>query len=114
MAIVTRRIAPGYAERYHPPRMKRVLGLFVYHPEKTCPLCGSSHVHRTKRGRVLEFWILLFFPFRPYRCGKCRQRFYGPKKFARKENPDEPHEANEPNEVVEVSASDSRFQSSRR
>jgi len=37
------------------------------------------HVHRTKRGRVLEFWILLIVPVRPYRCGKCRQRFYAPK-----------------------------------
>ena len=40
------------------------------------------HVHRTKRGRILEFWILFFIPVRPYRCGKCRLRFYGPKKFA--------------------------------
>jgi ribosomal protein L37AE/L43A len=61
--------------------MKQVLGFFVYQPEKSCPLCGSSHVHRTKRGRVLEFWILLLLPMRPYRCGKCRQRFYAPKKF---------------------------------
>jgi hypothetical protein len=37
------------------------------------------HVHRTKRGRILEYWVLLFMPVRPYRCGKCRQRFYGPK-----------------------------------
>jgi hypothetical protein len=40
------------------------------------------HVHRTKRSRILEFWVLLFMPIRPYRCGKCRLRFYGPKKFA--------------------------------
>ena len=69
--------------------MKRVLGFFVYQPEKFCPLCGSSHVHRTKRGRILEFWLLLFMPFRPYRCGKCRQRFYGPKKFPPVIDPDE-------------------------
>jgi hypothetical protein len=69
--------------------MKRVFGLFVYHPDKTCPLCGSMHVHRTKRGRILEFWVLLFLPVRPYRCGKCRQRFYGPKKFASTRDPDE-------------------------
>jgi hypothetical protein len=61
--------------------MKRVLGLFVYHPEKTCPRCGSMHVHRTKRGRILEYWVLLFMQVRPYRCGKCRQRFYGPKQM---------------------------------
>ncbi|MGH9678546.1 MAG: hypothetical protein ACRD4Y_01205 [Candidatus Acidiferrales bacterium] len=59
--------------------MKRVLGLFVYHPERTCPHCGSTHIHRTKRGRLLEYWVLLFLPVRPYRCGKCRQRFYAPK-----------------------------------
>ena len=59
--------------------MKRKLGLFVYAEERICPLCGSDHVHRTKRGRLLEFWVLLFLPYRPYRCGKCRQRFYGPK-----------------------------------
>ena len=39
-------------------------------------------MHRTKRGRILEFWVLLFVPVRPYRCGKCRLRFYGPKKLA--------------------------------
>jgi len=59
--------------------MKRVLGLFVYHPERSCPKCGSMHVHRTKRGRLLEFWVLLVLPVRPYRCGKCRLRFYCPK-----------------------------------
>jgi len=48
-------------------------------------MCGSDHVHRTKRGRILEFWLLLFLPFRPYRCGKCRQRFYGPKNMPRRE-----------------------------
>jgi ribosomal protein L37AE/L43A len=82
-------IAPGYARRYHAFPMKRKLGLFVHTEERTCPLCGSDHVHRTKRGRLLEFWILLFLPFRPYRCGKCRQRFYGPKKLPKKESPDE-------------------------
>jgi hypothetical protein len=83
------RIGRGSAGRYHALQMKRVLGLFVYHPEKTCPLCGSTHVHRTKRGRLLEFWVMLFLPVRPYRCGKCRQRFYGPKKFASTGDPDE-------------------------
>ena len=78
-------IAPGYARRYHAFPMKRKLGLFVYTEERSCPLCGSDHVHRTKRGRVLEFWVLLFLPYRPYRCGKCRQRFYAPKNLARSE-----------------------------
>ena len=82
-------IAPGYTRRYHAFPMKRKLGVFVYTEERTCPLCGSDHVHRTKRGRLLEFWVLLFLPFRPYRCGKCRQRFYGPKKLPKKEDPDE-------------------------
>jgi hypothetical protein len=40
------------------------------------------HVHRTKRGRFLEYWVLMFMDVRPYRCGKCRLRFYGPKKFS--------------------------------
>ena len=62
--------------------MRRVFGFFLYHPEKKCPRCGSMHVHRTKRGRILEYWVLLFISIRPYRCGKCRLRFYGPKKFS--------------------------------
>jgi hypothetical protein len=61
--------------------MRRVYGFFIYNPEKICPRCGSMHVHRTKRGRILEYWVLLLMPVRPYRCGKCRLRFYGPKKF---------------------------------
>jgi transposase len=61
--------------------MRRVFGFFVYQPEKTCPRCGSMHVHRTKRGRILEYWVLLFLDIRPYRCGKCRLRFYGPKRI---------------------------------
>lgn len=40
------------------------------------------HVHRTKRRRLLEYWVLMFMDVRPYRCGKCRLRFYGPKKFS--------------------------------
>jgi hypothetical protein len=82
-------IALGYAGRYYPGPMKRALGLFVYTEDRNCPLCGSDHVHRTKRGRILEFWVLLFLPFRPYRCGKCRQRFYGPKRMPKREGLDE-------------------------
>lgn len=59
--------------------MRRVLGVFTYVEERRCPRCGSTHVHRTRRGRVLEFWVLLLVSARPYRCGKCRLRFYGPK-----------------------------------
>jgi ribosomal protein L37AE/L43A len=80
-----RAIAHGFARRYHELPMKRKLGLFVYTEERNCPLCGSEHVHRTKRGRILEFWVLLFLPYRPYRCGKCRQRFYGPKNLPKRE-----------------------------
>jgi ribosomal protein L37AE/L43A len=82
-------IAPRFVRRYHALPMKRKLGLFVYTRERYCPLCGSDHVHRTQRGRLLEFWVLLFLPYLPYRCGKCRQRFYGPKKMPRRENRDE-------------------------
>src|SRR5258707_14154870 len=112
MTIVSRRIAPVYSEGYHALRMKRVLGFFVYQPEKSCPLCGSSHVHRTKRGRILEFWILLLLPLRPYRCGKCRQRFYGPKKFARTGDPDERRVHREPQKDDEPLAFHSRSRSS--
>jgi len=70
--------------------MNRTFGLFVYTEERNCPLCGSDHVHRTKRGRVLEFWVLLFLPFRPYRCGKCRQRFYGSKEMPRRQGVEDP------------------------
>lgn len=65
---------------YYPDRMKRAFGVFLYSAEKICPRCGSLHVHRTRRGRVLEWWVLLLVPVLPYRCGKCRLRFYGPKK----------------------------------
>jgi hypothetical protein len=82
-------IAPALARRYHAFVMKRLLGMFVYTDERNCPLCGSDHVHRTKRGRLLEFWVLIFLPFRPYRCGKCRQRFYAPKNMPRRETVDE-------------------------
>ena len=66
---------------YYPVNMRRVLGLFIYQRDKSCPRCGSEHVHRTRRGRLLEYWILVFLPVRPYRCGKCRLRFYGPKRY---------------------------------
>ncbi len=82
-------IAPRFDGRYHPLLMKRTLGMFVYTEERKCPLCSSDHVHRTKRGRLFEFWVLLFLPYRPYRCGKCRQRFYGPKNLAKKDFLDE-------------------------
>jgi hypothetical protein len=82
-------IARGREWRYDPLPMKRTLGLFVYTGERNCPLCGSEHVHRTKRGRLLEFWVLLFLPYRPYRCGKCRQRFYGPKNLPKRETLDD-------------------------
>ncbi len=75
-------IAPVYYQRYYPVQMRRICGLFAYSPDKTCPRCGSTHVHRTRRGRILEFWVLFFLPVRPYRCGKCRLRFYAPKKLA--------------------------------
>ena len=69
--------------------MKLALGLIMYTADRTCPLCGSDHVHRPKRGRLLEFWVLLFLPYRPYRCGKCRQRFYGPRSMPKTERLDE-------------------------
>jgi hypothetical protein len=47
------------------------------------------HVHRTKRGRILEYWVLFFVSVRPYRCGKCRLRFYGPEKFPDLRQPDD-------------------------
>jgi hypothetical protein len=88
-------IAPGSIRRYHPLPMKRKLGLFPYTEARSCPLCGSEHVHRTRRGRLLEFWVLLFLPFRPYRCGKCRQRFYGPRHMPRKQSVEEPAEVSD-------------------
>jgi ribosomal protein L37AE/L43A len=69
--------------------MKRSHGLFLFTEDRTCPLCGSAHVHRTKRGRILEFWVLLILPYRPYRCGKCRQRFYGPRSMPKSEGHEE-------------------------
>lgn len=83
-------IAPRLARRYDPWPMRRKLGLFAYSEERNCPVCGSDHVHRTKRGRLLEFWVLLFLPYRPYRCGKCRRRFYGPKEMPRRDDLEDP------------------------
>lgn len=80
----------GTISRYDPSPMKRKLGLLAYSEERNCPACGSEHVHRTKRGRLLEFWVLLFLPYRPYRCGKCRQRFYGPKDMPRRDDVEDP------------------------
>ncbi|MBZ5697804.1 MAG: hypothetical protein LAN18_04585 [Acidobacteriia bacterium] len=85
--------------------MRRVYGFFIYNSDKVCPRCGSMHVHRTKRGRILEFWVLMFLPVRPYRCGKCRLRFYGPKRFTDDQQLDD---AGEP------LATDAAAQSSRR
>ncbi|MCU1343109.1 MAG: hypothetical protein JWN92_2532 [Candidatus Acidoferrum typicum] len=87
MIGISPRIASGHTARYDRIPMRRVFGFFVYHPEKTCPRCGSMHVHRTKRGRILEYWVLFFIDVRPYRCGKCRLRFYGPKKFSDDKDP---------------------------
>jgi ribosomal protein L37AE/L43A len=81
---MARAIANLVARRYHSLPMKRKLGLFIYTEDRNCPVCGSNHVHRTKRGRILEFWVMLFMPYRPYRCGKCRQRFYGPKQLPKR------------------------------
>jgi ribosomal protein L37AE/L43A len=78
-------IAYVIAWDYYSFPMKRKFGLFVYTDDRNCPLCGSNHVHRTKRGRLLEFWVMLFVPYRPYRCGKCRERFYGPKHLPKQE-----------------------------
>jgi hypothetical protein len=86
-------IACGFLQGYHSCLMKRRLGLFVYTEERSCPLCGSDHVHRTRRGRLLEFWVLLFLPYRPYRCGKCRQRFYGPKRMPKRDALDDVDDA---------------------
>src|ERR1700691_926397 len=96
MTIAGQTIARASARRYDRLPMKRVLGMFVYHEDRTCPLCGSTHVHRTKRGRIMEFWVLLFLPVRPYRCGKCRLRFYGPKKLTKTDDETVPDEGEYP------------------
>src|ERR1700680_830700 len=98
-------IAPEYTARYDLIPMRRVFGIFIYHPYKTCPRCGGMHVHRTKRGRILEYWVLFFFPVLPYRCGKCRLRFYGPKKFK---------DDLEPDDTAEPAAADDAAPSTRR
>jgi ribosomal protein L37AE/L43A len=86
---MSRAIASQFARRYHSQPMKRKMGLFLYTEERNCPACGSEHVHRTKRGRLLEFWVMLLLPYRPYRCGKCRQRFYGPEQMPKRNMMDE-------------------------
>ena len=94
--------------------MKRVFGFFIYHPEKTCPRCGSVHVHRTRRGRILEYWVLFFLPVRPYRCGKCRLRFYGPKKFIDDIQPDDFAETAAADDAARLSHRDSKSSRSSR
>jgi len=66
------------------------------------------HVHRTKRGRILEFWVLLFIDVRPYRCGKCRLRFYGPKKFSDTEGARDDAEFDAPDQAAPPSQSESK------
>ncbi len=89
----SQKIARGYAGRYHSFPMKRVLGLFVYHPDKTCPLCGSMHVHRTKRGRFLEFWVLLLScPSGPTDAESAGSVFTDQRNLPRLEDPDESDE----------------------
>jgi hypothetical protein len=72
------------------------------------------HVHRTKRGRLLEYWVLMFMNVRPYRCGKCRLRFYGPKKLSDDKEPYKDSEAaaadetSQPNHVDSASTRSSR------
>ena len=63
------------------------------------------HVHRTKRGRILEYWVLSFIDVRPYRCGKCRLRFYAPRKF-----PDD----KEPHDEADITAHDHASQQNQR
>ena len=81
--------------------MRRVFGLFLYHPEKrvspakACTCTGVSNAG-----------VLFFIDARPYRCGKCRLRFTDPRNpprtrsLAAKRNPADPIETAPPSCLI--------------
>ena len=49
---------------------------------RVCPVCGSTHVHRSRR-RMVERWTGFLRPDqRMYRCHTCQHRFWDNKKGA--------------------------------
>ncbi len=52
--------------------------------ELTCPKCGSGHLHRVERKGFLEKRIYSFFGYYPWRCHRCRQKFYLKKRRLRR------------------------------
>ncbi|MDD5542304.1 MAG: hypothetical protein PHX83_03950 [Acidobacteriia bacterium] len=45
-------------------------------PEIVCPECRSTSVHRSRRAGFREEVALRFLFARPFRCAKCKTRFY--------------------------------------
>jgi hypothetical protein len=41
-----------------------------------CPFCHSPEISRSRRHGLMEQWLLVLTPLRPYRCGKCDKRHY--------------------------------------
>ena len=43
-----------------------------------CPLCASQDVRISHSRTILDFFVTLFLDRVPFRCRKCRLRFYRP------------------------------------
>lgn len=41
-----------------------------------CPLCDSQYIRVSHSKKILDFFVRLFLDKAPFRCRKCRFRFY--------------------------------------
>ena len=44
---------------------------------RICPQCHSLDVHRSRRRGLVERFLLALIFKRPFRCNKCKARYYG-------------------------------------
>lgn len=44
---------------------------------RICPQCHSLDVHRSRRRGFVERFLLALIFKRPFRCDKCKARYYG-------------------------------------
>lgn len=56
---------------------------------RCCPRCFSLRIPRSQPQSPLEVFLLPFGLPRPYRCGKCKRRFYGSALAKRLATPDD-------------------------
>lgn len=51
---------------------------FIGASRPACPQCGHGVFNRSHRRGYFERRVLALLRMRPYRCGECEMRFYGP------------------------------------